>query len=86
MTVPAKLRQLSDAADRQTRTYEARYVLEGALAEAPLGATVTIRLPEGNAAAAPSDLQVPIARCTMPARALACGCSTRSSIVSAGAR
>jgi RND family efflux transporter MFP subunit len=60
LTVPAKLRQLSDAADRQTRTYEARYVLEGALADAPLGATVTIRLPEGNAATAQSDLQVPI--------------------------
>ena len=34
----AKLRQLSDAADRLTRTYEARYVLDGELANAPLGA------------------------------------------------
>ncbi|CAG9186128.1 efflux RND transporter periplasmic adaptor subunit [Cupriavidus pinatubonensis] len=60
LAVPARLRQLSDAADRQTRTYEARYVLEGPLADAPLGATVTIRLPESHAATAQSDLQVPI--------------------------
>jgi RND family efflux transporter MFP subunit len=40
----ARLRQLSDAADPQTRTYEARYVLDGDAATAPLGATVTIRL------------------------------------------
>ncbi len=40
----ARLRQLADAADRLTRTYEARYVLDGPLADAPLGATVTLRL------------------------------------------
>jgi RND family efflux transporter MFP subunit len=40
----ARLRQLSDSADPQTRTYEARYVLDGEAASAPLGATVTIRL------------------------------------------
>jgi RND family efflux transporter MFP subunit len=40
----ATLRQLSDSADPQTRTYEARYVLGGEAASAPLGATVTIRL------------------------------------------
>lgn len=40
----ATLRQLSDSADPQTRTYEARYVLDGEAAAAPLGATVTIRL------------------------------------------
>jgi RND family efflux transporter MFP subunit len=40
----AHLRQLSDSADGQTRTYEARYVLDGEAAAAPLGATVTIRL------------------------------------------
>jgi RND family efflux transporter MFP subunit len=40
----AHLRQLSDSADTQTRTYEARYVLDGEAAQAPLGATVTIRL------------------------------------------
>ncbi|SES44818.1 RND family efflux transporter, MFP subunit [Rhizobium sp. NFR03] len=40
----ATLRQISDAADRQTRTYEARYVLDGNAASAPLGSTVTIRI------------------------------------------
>lgn len=39
---PAHLRQLSDSADPMSRTYEARYVLEGAAALAPLGATVTV--------------------------------------------
>jgi RND family efflux transporter MFP subunit len=45
LTAPAKLRQLSDAANRQTRTFEARYVLEGRLADAPLGSTVSIQIP-----------------------------------------
>ena len=54
---PAKLRLLSDAADRLTRTYEARYVLDGELANAPLGATVTIQIPD-RLATAQSDLQV----------------------------
>lgn len=40
----AHLRQLSDSADNQTRTYEARFVLDGEAAAAPLGATVNIRL------------------------------------------
>lgn len=40
----AHLRQLSDAADPLTRTFEARYVLDGAAAGAPLGATVTVYL------------------------------------------
>jgi RND family efflux transporter MFP subunit len=40
----AHLRQLSNSADVQTRTYEARYVLDGEAAAAPLGATVTVRL------------------------------------------
>lgn len=44
----AVLRQISDAADPQTRTYEARYVLEGAAASAPLGSTVTIRIRSGE--------------------------------------
>ena len=42
--VAAKLRLLSDAADATTRTFEARYVLEGPLASAPLGATVTLHI------------------------------------------
>jgi RND family efflux transporter MFP subunit len=41
---PARLRQLADAADPASRTYEARYVLEGEAARAPLGATVTVRV------------------------------------------
>lgn len=40
----ARLRQLSDAADPATRTFEARFVLSGAPATAPLGSTVTVRL------------------------------------------
>jgi RND family efflux transporter MFP subunit len=40
----ARLRQLSDAADPASRTFEARYVLEGEAASAPLGSTVTITL------------------------------------------
>lgn len=47
-TVPAKLRQLSNSADRLTRTFEARYVLEGELTSAPLGTTVTIQIPDGH--------------------------------------
>jgi RND family efflux transporter MFP subunit len=38
----ARLRQLSDAADPASRTFEARYVLEGEAGSAPLGSTVTI--------------------------------------------
>jgi RND family efflux transporter MFP subunit len=41
---PARLRQLSDAADAASRTYEARYVLGGEASLAPLGATVTVTL------------------------------------------
>ncbi|UIF84587.1 efflux RND transporter periplasmic adaptor subunit [Cupriavidus sp. UYPR2.512] len=57
--VPAKLRQLSDAADRLTRTFEARYVLEGELANAPLGTTVTVQVPDGQPSVQ-GGLQVPI--------------------------
>ncbi|MGF6222348.1 efflux RND transporter periplasmic adaptor subunit [Pseudomonas frederiksbergensis] len=57
--VTAKLRLLSDSADRVTRTFEARYVLEGALANAPLGSTVTLRIAEG--ATQGQVVQVPIA-------------------------
>jgi len=57
LTAPAKLRQLSDAANRQTRTFEARYVLEGVLADAPLGSTIAIHIPVGRSA---PTLQVPI--------------------------
>lgn len=59
VSVAADLRQLSSVADRFTRTFEARYVLDGALASAPLGTTVTIRIPEAQSSPG-SDLQVPI--------------------------
>jgi RND family efflux transporter MFP subunit len=45
----ARLRQLSDAADPHSRTFEARYVLDGAAAQAPLGATVTLQLAASHA-------------------------------------
>ncbi|MCO7247301.1 efflux RND transporter periplasmic adaptor subunit [Halomonas sp. Mc5H-6] len=51
------LRQLSDAADPLTRTFEARYVLEGKLAEAPLGSTVSVAIQADTSASA---MQVPI--------------------------
>lgn len=53
------LRLLSDAADATTRTFEARYVLNGALANAPLGSTVTLRI--GNDQAPGQVLAVPLA-------------------------
>lgn len=57
--VSAKLRLLSDAADPVTRTFEARYVLDGALASAPLGSTVTLHITEDKL---PDQmLQVPLA-------------------------
>ncbi|NER60386.1 efflux RND transporter periplasmic adaptor subunit [Pseudomonas sp. MAFF212428] len=57
--VAAKLRLLSEAADAATRTFEARYVLDGALANAPLGSTITLTIAEGKSAT--QVLQVPIA-------------------------
>src|SRR5204863_8289985 len=45
---PARLRQLSDAADAASRTYEARYLLDGEASLAPLGATVTVTLATGE--------------------------------------
>ena len=55
----AQLRQLSDVADKLTRTFEARYVLEGELANAPLGTTVTLRIPDARSATQ-SALRVPV--------------------------
>ncbi len=55
--VPAHLRQLSDAADPRTRTFEARYVLDGDGAKAPLGATVTLSLPSAHPV---PTIQVPL--------------------------
>ena len=56
-SVPVHLRQLSDAADPLTRTFEARYVLEGSAAQAPLGTTVTVYL---SASPSSADLSVPL--------------------------
>jgi len=53
----AVLRQLSDAADPVTRTYEARYVLGGEASRAPLGATVTVWVTKDEAAA---SFEIPI--------------------------
>jgi RND family efflux transporter MFP subunit len=53
----ATLRQLSDAADPRTRTYEARYVLQGDGARAALGVTVTVTIATPQESAA---MQVPI--------------------------
>lgn len=60
VAVQARLRQLSDVADKTTRTFEARYVLDASGAgSAPLGSTVTLRL--GSAAQADkATWQVPI--------------------------
>lgn len=59
-TYPARLRELSATADPATRTYRARYILSGGGEDAPLGATVTLRLKAtetGRAAA----VEVPLA-------------------------
>ncbi|WP_426129545.1 efflux RND transporter periplasmic adaptor subunit [Pararhizobium sp. PWRC1-1] len=53
----ARLRQISDAADPQTRTYDARYVLEGSAASAPLGSTVTIKILDADRQ---SEVAVPV--------------------------
>jgi len=60
VTGRATLRQLSGAADRITRTFEARYVLEGDLADAPLGSTVTIEISDDDGATR-KGLRVPVA-------------------------
>ena len=58
LTGSAQLRQLSDAANRQTRTFEARYVLEGSLADTPLGSTISIQISDGRGST--PALQVPL--------------------------
>lgn len=56
-STPTHLRELSSAADPLTRTFQARYVLEGSIADAPLGATITIVVPDGVTS---HDLRAPI--------------------------
>lgn len=55
----ATLRQLSGAADPASRTFEARYVLEGEAASTPLGSTVTITLRTRQTSGDPS-VRVPV--------------------------
>jgi RND family efflux transporter MFP subunit len=57
LTGTARLRQLSDAANPRTRTFEARYVLEGDVANASLGSTISIQISDGRST---PTLQVPI--------------------------
>lgn len=57
LTGKARLRQISDAADPQTRTYEARYVLDGAAASVPLGSTVTIKIADADRQ---SEVAIPV--------------------------
>lgn len=54
---PTDLRELSSAADPLTRTFQAKYVLEGPLADAALGTTVTVAVPEDESL---RDLRVPL--------------------------
>ena len=56
---PARLRELSDAADPASRTFAARFVLEGEAASAPLGSTVTIELLSNHSADGQS-VQLPV--------------------------
>jgi len=55
---PARLRLLSSAADSATRTFEARYVLSGPAAQAAIGSTVTVDIPDGRVE---PRLRVPLA-------------------------
>lgn len=57
LTGPSHLRQLSDSANPLTRTFEARYVLEEPLADAPLGSTATIQISDSRSTSA---LQIPM--------------------------
>lgn len=43
-SIPARLRELSGAADPVTRTFAARFALQGDVSQAPLGATITLRV------------------------------------------
>ncbi|MDE1153567.1 MAG: efflux RND transporter periplasmic adaptor subunit [Micavibrio sp.] len=56
---PVELRELSASADPMTRTYQARYTLNGAGHDAPLGSTVTV-VYESQSAEDQGNFQVPI--------------------------
>lgn len=57
-THSARLRQISAAADPSTRLFEARYVLDASLSDAPLGSTVTVS--PSVTRASPSGLDIPL--------------------------
>jgi multidrug efflux pump subunit AcrA (membrane-fusion protein) len=69
--VTATLRLLSDSADATTRTYEARYVLDGLLANAPLGATVTLNVQDKKRKARSCRCRWLALRCGQRSRRLA---------------
>jgi RND family efflux transporter MFP subunit len=73
------LRQLSDAANVETRTFEARFVLDGDTAQAPLGATITVYLPV-NALA--KTVEVPLGAMTDEGKGPGVWVVTRESAVS----
>ena len=54
-SIPARLRELSGAADPVTRTFAARFALQAEGSQAPLGATITLRVSaaHGTATAVP---------------------------------
>ena len=56
----ARLRQLSDAADPRTRTYEAKYVLSGQAAQAPLGSTMGVALSDQGVDRGAGGVEAPI--------------------------
>ncbi|MDD2853783.1 MAG: efflux RND transporter periplasmic adaptor subunit, partial [Desulfuromonadaceae bacterium] len=57
---PAKLCELSAMADPLTRTYEARFSLDGAGKNAPLGATVTVHLNGETRSGAIPQYEIPV--------------------------
>jgi RND family efflux transporter MFP subunit len=57
---PAKLRELSAMADPLTRTYQARFSLDGAGINAPLGATVTVHLNGETRSDALQQYEIPV--------------------------
>lgn len=59
VTVPAILREISGTADPLSRTYQARYVLQGDPTRFPLGATVTVRVAPSEEAAQPTT-EIPL--------------------------
>lgn len=55
-----RLRQLSEAADPASRTFEARYVFEDEAASTPLGSTVTVTLPTEEQISGNPSVRLPV--------------------------